>query len=152
MILQAILEISVVLQQLGAAGHPSHQYTAEDKVFSLSEGLLQLRRLASDLQQTLAKWQEQIQAVHLRFTHSEFLSTHQLVAASELLSVILAGGMCLRWNGLSVCHMQHRKACNKARLQCCSMRHWTIARYAASAHGNCSYLQRSGVVHALSQP
>lgn len=91
--MQAILEISVVLQQLCAAGHPRHQYTADDMVYSLSEGLPQLRQLASDLQQTLAKWQEQIDAVHLRFTHSEFLSTHQLVAASELLRVILAGGI-----------------------------------------------------------
>ena len=90
--MQALLEISAVLQQLCAAGHPSHQYTADDKAFSLSEGLPQLRQLASDLQQTLAKWQGQIEAVHLRFTHAEFLSTHQLVAASELLSVILAGG------------------------------------------------------------
>lgn len=82
-----------MLQQLCAAGHPNHQHTADDKVFSLSEGLPQLRHLASDLQQTLAKWQEQIEAVHLRFSHSEFLSTHQLVATSELLSVILAGGI-----------------------------------------------------------
>lgn len=93
MTLQAVLEISAVLQQLCAAGHPNHQYTADDKVFSLSEGLLQLRQLASDLQHSLAKWQEQIEAVHLRFTHSEFLSTHQLVAASKLLSVILTGGI-----------------------------------------------------------
>lgn len=93
--MQAVLEISHVLQRLSAAGHPSHRYTPDDRVFQLAEGLPHLRQLATDLQQTFTKWHEQIEAVHLKFTHSEFLSTHQLVAASELLVVILAGGICL---------------------------------------------------------
>ena len=93
--MQAILDISIVLQQLRAAGHPKHQLTADDRVYELAKGLPHIRITASQLQQSLVKWQEQIEAVHSKFSQSEFLSTHQLAAASQLLNVILAGGMCL---------------------------------------------------------
>lgn len=108
--MQAVLDISDVLQRLCAAGHPNHQHTSRDKAFELSEGLPHLRQKAADLQQTLVKWQEQIEAVHTKSTHSEFLSTHQLVAASQLLAAVLAGGMPLYQQALT---HQHNRACNR---------------------------------------
>ena len=92
--MQAVLDISDMLQQLRAAGHPKHHHTADDRAFELSQGLPHLRQTAADFHQTLVQWQEQIKAVHAKSPHSEFLSTLQLVAASQLLTVMLVGGAC----------------------------------------------------------
>lgn len=108
--MQAVLDSSDVLQQLGAAGHPNHQSTADDRAFELSQGLQPLQQQAADLRQTLVQWQDQIEAVHTKSPCSEFLSTHQLVAASQLLTVMLAGGRCYitrrldAFAGSNTCH------------------------------------------------
>lgn len=92
--LQAVLDVSHVLEQLHTAGHPKHQNISDDKVYELAEGLDYLEQTALSLQHTLVNWQEQIEAVHLKFCYTEFLSTHQLVAASQLLQAVLAEGTC----------------------------------------------------------
>ena len=88
-----MLGIQGVKQQLCAAGHPSHQYTPDDIVYELAHGLQHLEEAAVDLQQVLADWQDNIKAIHDKFTLSLFLSTHQLVAASDLLKALLSDGM-----------------------------------------------------------
>lgn len=89
-----VLGIQSVKQQLRAAGHPDHQYTPDDTVYELAHGLPHLEEAAVDLQQVLASWQDDIKAVHDKYNLSLFLSTHQLVAASELLKAELSDGMC----------------------------------------------------------
>ncbi len=88
-----MLAILGVKQQLRAAGHPDHQYTPDDIVYELAHGLPHLEQAAVDLQQVLASWQDNIQAIHDKYNLSLFLSTHQLVAASELLKALLSDGM-----------------------------------------------------------
>ncbi len=95
------MEIQVVQQQLRAAGHPDHQYTTDDIVYELAHGLQYLQSVSADLCQLFASWQDQIQAVHDKHHLTYFLSTHQLVAASEMLQALLANGMSanvLRWS------------------------------------------------------
>lgn len=123
--MQAILDISIVLQQLRAAGHPKLQLTADDRMYELAKGLPHIRKSASYLQQSLVKWQEQIEAVHSKFSQSEFLSTHQLVAASQL---ILAGGMCLHLGRLMYCWQHSNNSCSEAHSQCCccSIPRWIL--------------------------
>ena len=106
--MQAILDISDVLQQLHAAGHPKHQHVSGQSVHELVDGVLHLQETACDLQQTLSKWQVQIQELHSTFTHTEFLSIHQLVTASELLQVLEAEGT------YSICKGLHVTYCNAA--------------------------------------
>ena len=88
-----MLGIQGVKQQLRAAGHPSHQYTPADIVYELAHGLQHLEEAAVDLQQVLADWQDNIKAIHDKHNLSLFLSTHQLVAASDLLKALLSDGM-----------------------------------------------------------
>ena len=88
-----MLGIQGVKQQLRAAGHPDHQYTPDDIVYELAHGLQHLEEAAVDLQQVLASWQDNIKAIHDKYNLSLFLSTHQLVAASELLKALLGDGM-----------------------------------------------------------
>ncbi|DBB07627.1 TPA: neuromuscular junction development [Trebouxia sp. C0006] len=87
-----VLGIQGVKQQLRAAGHPDHQYTPDDIVYELAHGLQHLEEAAVDLQQVLASWQDNIKAIHDQYNLSLFLSTHQLVAASDLLKALLSDG------------------------------------------------------------
>lgn len=88
-----MLGIQDVKQQLRAAGHLDHQYTPDDSVYELAHGLPHLEEAAVELQQVLASWQNNIKAIHDKYTLSLFLSTHQLVAASDLLKALLSDGM-----------------------------------------------------------
>lgn len=62
-------------------------------MYELAHGLPHLEEAAVDLLQVLASWQDDIKAIHDKYNLFLFLSTHQLVAASELLKALLTDGM-----------------------------------------------------------
>lgn len=90
--------------QLHAAGHPDFQNTSALHVYELVHGLEQLEQAAAGLRHLLAAWQDRIQAVHAKYTHTYFLSTHQLVFASELLKAQLEDGTLLLYQSHSCWH------------------------------------------------
>jgi len=124
-----VLGIQGVKQQLRAAGHPDHQYTPDDIVYELAHGLQHLEEAAVDLQQVLASWQDNIKAIHDQYNLSLFLSTHQLVAASDLLKALLSDGM----------YSKHCVACCLADVACLDV---AQSSFATAAHlGSISWLQ-----------
>ena len=90
--MQVMLEMQDALVQLQAAGHPDHQDSSQIILYELAQGLDSLDSAKTDLCMKADSWREEIERIHQSYPQTLWLTTHQLVLASELLQSLLTDG------------------------------------------------------------
>ena len=101
--MQVMLEMQDALVQLQAAGHPDHQDASRIILYELAQGLDSLESAKTDLCMKADSWREQIERIHQSYHQTLWLTTHQLVLASELLQSLLTDGEQL--HSTTLCHI-----------------------------------------------